>query len=114
MEVFVKTLPEFDRNAKRLAKKYKSFKADLLSFYQSLLVNPNQGVSLGKGGVHKVRMAVSSKGSGKSGGTRVLTYSVKISDPDVYEVTLMSIYDKSEIANVSNSYIEALVNEIIK
>lgn len=112
MEVQVKTLPEFDRNAKRLAKKYKSFKEDLMSFHKSLLKNPTQGVSLGKGGIYKVRLAIASKGSGKSGGARVITFSIKVSEPDFYEVTLMTIYDKSEISNVSNAYIESLIKEL--
>lgn len=110
MEVNVKTIPEFDRRAKRLAKKYKSLKSDLQQLVSSLLLNPTQGNNLGKD-VYKVRIAITSKGNGKSGGGRILTYSVKISDPDCYNVTLLSIYDKSEISNVTDTYIKELVSQ---
>lgn len=110
MEVNVKTIPEFDRRAKRLAKKYKSLKSDLQQLVSSLLQNPTQGNNLGND-VYKVRIAITSKGSGKSGGGRILTYSVKISAPDCYSVTLLSIYDKSEISNVTDTYIKELVSQ---
>ncbi len=110
MEVKVKTIPEFDRRAKRLAKKYKSLKSDLQQFVSSLLQDPTQGNALGND-VYKVRVAIASKSSGKSGGGRILTYSVKISEPDCYSVTLLSIYDKSEISNVTDAYIKELVSQ---
>lgn len=112
MNVCIKTVPEFDRRAKRLAKKYKSLKSDLQSLVNSLKQHPEQGTSLGMGGVYKVRLAIASKGNGKSGGGRVITYSIKVNEPDDYEVTLLTIYDKSEIDNVSNSYIISLIKEM--
>ena len=69
MEVSIKTIPEFDRRAKRLAKKYKSLKSDLQQTVLSLRQNPTQGINLGNG-VYKVRLAIASKGGGKSGGGR--------------------------------------------
>ena len=66
MEVSIKTIPEFDRRAKRLAKKYKSLKSDLQLTVLSLRQNPTQGNDLGSG-VYKVRLAIASKGGGKSG-----------------------------------------------
>lgn len=56
-------------------------------------------------------MAIASKGRGKSGGARVITYNVQQTENDV-TITLMSIYDKSEISNVSDAYLRQLVNEI--
>lgn len=114
MGVIIKTLPEFDRKVKRLAKKYKSLKQDLQAFALSLLNDPLQGKTLGKGGVRKVRMAISSKGGGKSGGARILTYVVKETADGGCEVTLMTIYDKSEIENVSDAYIGELVSMLFK
>ena len=73
--------------------------------------NPFQGIDLG-GGVRKIRMAISSKGKGKSGGARVLTLNVLVSDNA--DVTLLTIYDKDEIANVSDEYIKWLVSEAKK
>ena len=106
----VKIIPsaEFDRQFKRLAKKYKSLLDDYLSLSKELKKNPLQGSDLG-GGVRKIRMAITSKGKGKSGGARVLTLTVLVSaDADV---TLLTIYDKSEIENVSDEYIKWLISE---
>ncbi|MBQ5551241.1 MAG: addiction module toxin RelE, partial [Bacteroidales bacterium] len=61
--------------------------------------------------MYKHRMSISSKGKGKSGGTRVITYNVKQTENDVV-ITLMTIYDKSEISNVSDSYLKSLVKEV--
>lgn len=72
-----------------------------------------KGTPLGEG-VRKVRMTISSKGKGKSGGARVLTYSVNKESDDEIKVTLMSIYDKSRISNVSDEYIAFLVKEMRK
>lgn len=110
MEVSIKTIPEFDRRAKRLAKKYKSLKSDLQKTVLSLRQNPIQGNDLGSN-VYKVRLAIASKGGGKSGGGRILTYAIKIEDPDTYEVTLLTIYDKSEISNVTDAYTKELIRQ---
>ena len=61
---------------------------------------------------YKYRMAIASKGKGKTGGARVITYNLlKLSDDEVL-ITLMSIYDKSDIENVSDTYLCSLVKEI--
>ena len=109
----VKIIPsaEFDRQFKRLAKKYKSLLDDYLTFSNELKKNPFQGSELGSG-VRKIRMAISSKGKGKSGGARVLTLTMLVSgDADL---TLLTIYDKNEIENVSDKYIRWLVSETEK
>ncbi|MBR1520306.1 MAG: type II toxin-antitoxin system RelE/ParE family toxin [Bacteroidaceae bacterium] len=109
----VKIIPseEFDRRFKRLAKKYKSLPTDYLTLSKELKENPFQGSDLG-GGVRKIRMAIGSKGKGKSGGARVLTLNVLVSDNA--DVTLLTIYDKDEIDNVSDNYIKWLVSEAMK
>ena len=109
----VKIIPslEFDRRFKRLAKKYRSLPADYLTLSDELKENPFQGESLG-GGVRKIRMAIGSKGKGKSGGARVLTLTILVSDDA--DVTLLTIYDKEEIDNVTDSYIKWLVSEAKK
>lgn len=56
-------------------------------------------------------MALASKGKGKSCGARVIIYNVQQSESDVI-ITLMSIYDKSEISNVSDTHLRQLVKEI--
>lgn len=64
-------LPEFERRAKMLAKKYRSFVDDYNAFLYELERNPFSGTPLG-GNTYKHRMAIASKGKGKSGGARVL------------------------------------------
>lgn len=72
MSFEVKTTPHFEREAKILAKRYKSFKADMKDFVESLEKNPMQGDELSPG-IRKIRLAIVSKGKGKSGGARVIT-----------------------------------------
>ena len=94
-------------------KKYASFEQDYLQLLDELRSNPFVGTPLGEG-VRKVRMPISSKGKGKSGGARVLTYNVNKESDDEIKVTLMSIYDKSKISNVSDEYISFLIKEMKK
>lgn len=56
-----------------------------------------QGTPLGRN-CYKIRLAVSSKGRGKSGGARIIT-NIVISEETVY---LLSIYDKSEKENLTD------------
>ena len=77
MEVEIRVGSEFLIQFKRLSKKYRSLKSDIKDLKDSLVINPYQGTSLGKG-VRKVRMAIASKGKGKSGGARVITLNVKM------------------------------------
>jgi mRNA-degrading endonuclease RelE of RelBE toxin-antitoxin system len=66
----------FEKELKRLAKKYPSLKTDFKSLVKSLKENPQHGQPLGKD-CYKIRMSISSKGKGKSGGSRII-YCLKI------------------------------------
>ena len=72
--------------------------------------NPFEGVDLGMG-VRKVRMSIKSKGKGKSGGARVITYSLTADDEDI-NLTLLTIYDKSERSAISDKEIKDLLKSI--
>ena len=111
MSFEIKTIEVFDRQAKRLAKHYASFKQDYKDFLDELRKNPLSGTDLG-GGVRKVRMAIASKGKGKSGGARVITYNLQQVSEEEVLITLMSIYDKSDMENVSDAYLRSLVKQI--
>ena len=111
MNVTVDYLPEFERRAKALAKKYKSFPADYDAFLDELQENPFGGNPLGHN-TYKHRMVIAAKGKGKSGGARVITYNVQQQTANEVLVTLMSIYDKSEINSVSDAYLRQLVSEV--
>ena len=112
MKVSFDYLPEFEKRAKALAKKYKSFVSDYNTFLDELEINPYDGESSGHN-TYKYRMSIASKGKGKSGGTRVITYNVQTTGDDLL-ITLMSIYDKSEINNVSDAYFRQLIQSIEK
>lgn len=95
----------FERDVKVLLKKYKSLKEDLSGLFKSLENDPTNGKSLGKD-CYKIRLAIASKGKGKSGGARVITC-VKITSENIY---LLTIYDKSEKEDIS----EKELNELLK
>ncbi len=88
-EVFTSSL--FEKELKSINKKYPSLYHDLASLISALEENPFSGSSLGKN-CYKIRMAITSKGKGKSGGARIITC-VKVMNQSVF---LLSIYDKSE------------------
>lgn len=95
----------FERKLKRLAKKHKSLKVDLLEVIEELEENPTLGIPIGKE-CYKIRVAITSKGKGKSGGARIITY-VRIVSETVF---LMDIYDKSEQANISDKELQLLID----
>ena len=97
----------FERKLKQLAKKYRSLKSDLAELIDALEENPMQGKPVGKD-CYKIRLAITTKGKGKSGGARVITH-VYVAGRLVY---LLSIYDKSDQENISDKELEALLKLI--
>ncbi len=95
----------FDRKLKRLAKKYKSIGSDLLNIIEELEEHPTLGTPLGKN-CFKIRIAITGKGKGKSGGARIITY-VRIVQNTVF---LMDIYDKSEQSTISEKELQILID----
>lgn len=94
----------FERKLKRLAKKHKSLSADLAAIFDELETNPTLGTPLGKD-CYKIRLAISSKGKGKSGGARIITF-VRIIKNTVY---LLDIFDKSEQANITDKELQLFI-----
>lgn len=95
----------FKRDVKRLTKRYRSLPADLLQLADQLTTNPQLGVPLGRD-CFKIRMAISSKGGGKSSGARVLTYVRVVAE----EITLLAVIDKSEEASISEARRDELLH----
>ena len=87
----------FTKELKPLAKKYRSLENDLMELAESLIENPIQGDSLSHN-CFKVRLAITSKNKGKSGGARIIT-NVHINNEVIY---LLSIYDKSDQDTISD------------
>lgn len=107
MSFRVQFIPKFEKELKRLAKKFPSLKSDFSTLIGSLKENPNQGTSLGND-CYKIRLAIASKGKGKSGGARVITC-FKISHNTVF---LLTIFDKSEQENIPDKELKELLNFI--
>ena len=99
--------PKFKRELKRLAKKYPSLKDEYSELIEQLGDNPKFGTSIGHD-CYKIRLSIASKGKGKSGGARVITY-VYIEGTVVF---LISIYDKSDRSNISDTELLNLLKEI--
>lgn len=114
MKVNIVTTDNFRREAKKLIKKYRSLKDELKGLSEELESNPRKGALIGED-TYKIRVAVKSKGKGKSGGMRIITYvhfEVKEGDKDETDVFLLSIYDKSEYENISDKLLINLIQEI--
>jgi len=107
MSYKVITFPAFDRQAKRLTKKYGSLKNEIAELIRDLKENPKQGVSLGLD-CYKIRLAISSKGKGKSGGARVITHIYLSGDT----VILLTLYDKSEQADISMAALKKILESL--
>ena len=66
-----------------------------------------QGVEL-FGGARKIRLAITSKGRGKSGGARVIIRVRIVQD----ELQFLYIYDKSDMGNISDIYLRELLKRM--
>lgn len=98
---------EFARDAKRLIKKYPSLRGELAELAKTLEVDPQTGTPLGNN-CFKIRLAIKSKGRGKSSGARVISYIVT-KDEQVY---LLTIYDKFEYGTVSDSDLKTIIKRL--
>ncbi len=100
----------FNAEAKKLAKKYRSFKEDLTAFQKELAKNPHQGVEIAPN-VRKIRMTIHSKGRGKSGGARVITFNALISESDGI-IALLLIYDKADTSNIKKNIVAEIIRSL--
>lgn len=117
MKVIVKITKSFQRQAKPLLKKYPSLTKELLQLEKELSENPKLGKPIGHDS-YKIRIAVKSKGKGKSGGLRVISHL----DTELVgfieqvgekiTVNLISIYDKSETASITDKELKDFINSI--
>ena len=109
MKYNVLSISPFDRQLKRLVKKFPSLKSEYAVLIENLEDNPEQGASLGYN-CFKIRLGIASKGRGKSGGARIITH-VYIENETVY---LLAIYDKSEKNEISDKELKELLSQIGK
>ena len=97
----------FKKEAKRLIKKFPSLKQELADLSNTLADEPETGTPLGNE-TYKIRLAIKSKGKGKSGGGRVITY-VMTEDKEVY---LLTIYDKSEFDSIDDKTLRTIISSL--
>jgi hypothetical protein len=107
MSYEVIAIAPFRREAKRLIRKYPSLKSELGELGILLAQHPETGVALGNN-TYKIRLAIASKGKGKSGGARIITH-VYLHANTVF---LLTIYDKSEREDVTDRDIKELIRAI--
>lgn len=117
MKVEVRVAESFKKAAKPLIKKYRSFLDELSILQDELLANPETGISLGNN-VFKIRLKIRSKGKGKSGGARIISYLEKnvvgiVSlEQQKIIVNLLTVYDKSEKENITDSELKKLIESL--
>ncbi len=103
----VRFADEFNRAFKRLKKRYHSLPQDLKQLLASLVKNPQQGTEL-YNGMRKLRLAFASKGRGKRGSGRVIIQLAV----DNTRLTFVYIYDKSDMGNVSDEFLDQTIKDI--
>ena len=107
MSYKVAAIASFRKEAKRLIKKYPSLQTELLELGEQLASNPTLGTAIGAS-CYKIRLSIASKGKGKSGGARIITY-VFVAETTVF---LLTIYDKSNKASISDAELNTLLKEL--
>ena len=98
---------KFKKSIRNIKKSHRSIENDVDKLVLSLLDNPHQGILI-KDKVYKIRIAITSKGRGKSGGARVITY---VFD-ELERLTLLDIFDKSEQENISDNEIQEIIDSL--
>ncbi|MDQ6889725.1 MAG: type II toxin-antitoxin system RelE/ParE family toxin [Bacteroidota bacterium] len=108
MNYKVELTKNFKKEARKLTKKYPSLKKELATLFAKLQKDPTTGTSIGNN-IYKIRLAIASKNSGKSGGARVMSF-VKVVKSTVL---LFSIYNKGEKDSISDKEIELLIKDFL-
>jgi mRNA-degrading endonuclease RelE of RelBE toxin-antitoxin system len=97
-------IEKFKKEVKRLIRKYPSLIKELADLNDILSKQPTTGTPLGND-TYKIRLSIKSKGKGKSGGARVITYIVT----ENKEVYLLTIYDKSELDSIDTKTLKVII-----
>jgi mRNA-degrading endonuclease RelE of RelBE toxin-antitoxin system len=106
--IIYKVIPTqgFIEEANALKRKYPNIKQDFLDLAEMLKRDPISGnVSLGKN-CYKVRMPISDKGRGQSGGARLII-NVVVKEHNVY---VLNVYDKAGKETITEKELIKLLN----
>ena len=101
-----KTTELFDKQTKKLGKKYRNLKSDLKSLISDFDTLHQSSTTIQKN-LYKIRVANSSKNKGKSAGYRIYYY-IQLEETTY----LLTIYDKSEIEMIDESLLIDLIEEL--
>ena len=108
--LLVKVIPSsrIAKDIKKIRKKYDSVERDIEPLIKELEAGetPGDRISGNKYPVYKVRIKNSNNRRGKSGGYRVIYYTVT---PEA--IVLITIYSKSEQENISDREIEDIIEQ---
>ena len=104
------SLSSFDKELKKLAKKYPSLKQDYADLLDEIDLNPKLGTPIGRN-CYAIRLSIASKGKGKSGGARVTTHLIVNVENEI--LYLLKIYDKGDLDNISETELKHLL-EVVK
>ncbi len=108
MSYKVEVSDNFKGDAKKLLKKYPSLKSELAHLIDELVENPTLGTPLGND-VYKIRLSIASKGKGKSGGARVISYVKVIAT----SVILLTIYSKGDKDNITDKELKEILKNYV-
>lgn len=97
----------FEKELKRLTKKFPSLKNEFAQLIAAIIENPETGTFISNN-CYKIRLAIGSKGKGKSGGARVITY-LYIETESVY---LLTIYDKGEKEDLKPNELKTMIDSL--
>jgi mRNA-degrading endonuclease RelE of RelBE toxin-antitoxin system len=95
--------------AKELLKKYPNIKQDFLALARELKKDPITGNDRLIENCYKVRMQITDKGGGKSGGARVII-NIQVKENIVY---VISTYDKSRYETIKDFALKILLRRIL-
>lgn len=113
MNYSFRTMASFEKDLKKLGKKYKSLKEDFKKLKEEIQENPFLGTDLGEG-FKKIRINITSKAQGKRGGGHVITHEILVNvntEDETKNVLFVALYDKSETDSVDMKIIKEVVEE---
>jgi hypothetical protein len=120
VKITIRVTKTFKIAAKPLFKKYHSFHTDLSKLLKELEITLRMGTPLGQD-VYKIRLRITSKGKGKSGGARVISLveTTLLGIPEIVSdnaitVNLVTIYDKADVAGISDKELKDLIKNFNK
>lgn len=100
----------FATELKRLAKRYRGLADDYEAFLDSLKENPLQGMEIAPK-IRKIRMPITAKGRGKSGGARIITYNALVAEQEG-KIYLLLIYDKADASNIKMNVVKEIIKDL--